>query len=152
MSDAVKVLFLDIDGVLNSTRTAVAFGGFPHSTKPADIVKFDHVAVSLIRTVCQETGARIVLSSTWRLDPDWQQFGRDLALPIFDRTGRSKDGKRGGEIATWLESYPADKYAIVDDDSDMLPEQMPFFVRTSHAEGLSWDNYEMLKHILGDKP
>ena len=42
----------------------------------------------------------------------------------------------GGRTGEWLSRHPeVERYAIVDDDSDMLPEQMPFFVRTSAETG-----------------
>jgi len=40
-----KVLFLDLDGVLNSARSCYALGGFPHGFDSANMAKFDHVAL-----------------------------------------------------------------------------------------------------------
>ena len=36
-----------------------------------------------------------------------------------------------------LWKYDIEKYAILDDDNDMLPEQMPFFFQTTWAKGLT---------------
>lgn len=42
---------------------------------------------------------------------------------------------------------------ILDDDSDMLEEQMPFFVKTSTYNGLLFENYLKARRILsGDDP
>lgn len=143
-----KVLFLDIDGVLNSRRTAHAFGGYPHS--PGSIGQFDAVAVALVRRVCKETGARICLSSTWRLGRDWKDLRGTLELPITHRTPRINNAKRGEEIKAWIEEYgrPVAKWAILDDDTDMLPEQLPHFVQTCPTNGLTFDNYERLMDLL----
>ena len=59
-------------------------------------------------------------------------------------------GCRGDEIAAWLTAHPKVKeWAIVDDDSDMLPEQLPRFVKTDGNEGLSFANFERLCAIFG---
>jgi hypothetical protein len=112
---------------------------------------FDHVAIGLIRRLCKETDAKIVLSSTWRITNTAQECADGLTLPIFDCTPRL-NGKRGLEIYTWLNAHPeVTRYAIVDDDSDMLDEQKPYFVQTNFKDGLSMDNFECLKHLLYDK-
>lgn len=143
----MKVLFLDIDGVLNSTRSAVAHDGFPHLLTPDHMQMFDICAVGLVRKLCEETGAAVVISSSWRVFHNHQDIGKALKLPVIDATPRLH-AIRGEEIKAWLEANSVTKYAIVDDDSDMLPEQMPFFVKTDVKNGLLWDDYERLLHLL----
>lgn len=148
----MKVLFLDIDGVLNSERSAWAFGGFPHGFDPANMAKFDHVAIALIRKVCEETECSVVLSSTWRLLHSVHECANGLGLPIFDKTPGG-GGNRGKQIQEWLDEHPeVTEYAIVDDDSDMLDSQRGRFVRTNVKEGLSLANYGDLLRILGRQP
>lgn len=144
-----KVLFLDIDGVLNSHRTAIAFGGMPFRVH-RDRAMFDEVAIRLIAGIVKAAGAGIVLSSSWRLsDSRWADIGPALGLPIFDRTP-SMLGPRGREIGAWLEAHPeVDTYAIVDDDPDMLPDQLPFFVQTDMHDGLTWTKAVRLADLLG---
>ena len=146
----MKILFLDIDGVLNSVRSAIAFAGYPMPKRDGD--KFDEVAVGLIRAVCVKTNCVICLSSTWRIGIDPTKLGQQLNLPIMDKTPVTSAGIRGKEIDMYLKNAQVDKYAIVDDDSDMLPEQLPYFVKTSHINGLSYENYlELLKNQEGAK-
>lgn len=142
-----KILFLDIDGVLNSVRSAYALGGYPHSTEDTELGKFDHVALALVRRLCKETGCQIVLSSTWRIIHPFKRLGDDLNLPIIDRTPQL-GGARGHEIKHWLDRNECERYAIVDDDTDMLPEQIPFFVQTSGTEGMSLRHYKQLEKLL----
>lgn len=157
MTVPAKVLFLDIDGVLNSARTCVAFGGpliggFPHGFDETNMRLFDHAAIGLIRKLCHETGASIVLSSSWRIIHTVHECANGLDLPIFDRTpSLNWHGRvRGDEIANWLADHPeVEVYAIVDDDSDMLDSQIPFFVQTDFKEGLSFADYESLQCLLG---
>lgn len=144
----MKVLFLDIDGVLNSHRSAYAFGGFPYDVD-AHRDRFDEVAIGLVRNICKAAGAQIVLSSSWRTDKNWTRIGEALNLPITDRTP-SLAGPRGEEIEAWLSTHPeVECYAILDDDSDMLDEQLPFFVKTTHQDGLTFGLAEKLSALLG---
>lgn len=143
----MKVLFLDIDGVLNSTRTVVAFGqGFPHTLDRMDL--FDNVALTLIRKLCYVGDISIVLSSTWRMIFPFHDIANALDLPIMGATD-TKGRLRGEEIGRWLSAHlEVTTYAIVDDDSDMLDEQLPFFVQTNGDDGLSWANYQALCDIF----
>lgn len=145
----MKVLFLDIDGVLNSTRSAAAFGGYPHKLDQADM--FDRVAIGLVQRLCQETGAAVCISSSWRPEYTAQEFADAFGVPVIGKTPYVQ-GPRGAEIAAWLAAKDdVERYAIVDDDGDMLPEQIPYFVQTSCAAGLSFADYEGLKAILGER-
>lgn len=144
-----KVLFLDIDGVLNSVRSSVAYNGFPHDFTPKDMAKFDHVAIALIRRLCEVTDCSIVLSSSWRMGSTIHETAGALDLPVFDATP-VLPGCRGDEIKAWLSGRPeVTTYAIVDDNSDMLDEQKPYFVKTDEFVGLSLKNYEDLAKLLG---
>ena len=60
--------------------------------------------------------------------------------------------RRGVEIFRWLARHPGTAYAIVDDDSDMLPEQMPYFVQTQHDDGIEREHVERLVATLSPRP
>lgn len=117
-------LFLDVDGVLNN-RASFEAG-----------VDLDTECCARLRRIIEETGCEVVLSSTWRLYPSnarrvWAVIGgRCQRTPEL----RGPDDCRGTEIAAFLAADPR-PYVIVDDDSDMLEEQLPFFVQTDLAEG-----------------
>jgi hypothetical protein len=140
-----RVLFLDVDGVLNHR------GVF---TPGAGTAILCPKAVERLKRVVSETGAAVVLSSTWRLGrvpnehlsklkacgvmdkahEDW----RTIEMPHDFTTSRLIFSRRGDEIAEWLARHPeVTEYAIVDDDSDMLPEQSARFVQTSFEDGLT---------------
>lgn len=145
-----KILFLDIDGVLNSAKTCCAFGGYPMAM--SHIAAFDQAAIRLIQRLCDSAGVQIVLSSAWRNDAEWETYGPALGLPIIGRTP-SFLGPRGREIQKWLEDHPGvEQYAIVDDDGDMLTEQLPRFVHTNAEEGLTFADYRKLCELFDVSP
>jgi hypothetical protein len=144
----MKIIFLDIDGVLNSTRSAIAMGGYPAPNRNYD--RFDMVAVELIRRICSKD-VKIVLSSTWRKCEGWRKI---LNLPIIDKTEDipALSCQRGKEIDEWLQKHSdVEEYVIIDDDIDMLPKQFEFFVNTDSHNGFLYKDYKTVCRILNIK-
>lgn len=136
-----KVLFLDVDGVLNNYKT----GG---------IFTVSRSKLKLLQCVVKSTGCIIVLSSTWRLnvmgelDVLKRKFGY-RGMVISDTTPKF-NGKRGEQIQYWLKQHPEVKaWCIVDDDSDMLDDQSLNFVKTNGMTGMSLQDAEKIIQILG---
>ena len=130
----IPLVFLDFDGVLNNMGSATAFGSF-HT--------FDPVSVRLMARLCEETGAKIVVSSSWRPQAPGQldlllgsmrEVGAgELCKFVIDYT-QSLTGIRGAEIAKWRRDNKHNgNYVIFDDDSDMFPGQP--LVQTSLGRG-----------------
>lgn len=139
-ADKIKVIFLDIDGVLNVY-------GIEHDQYGQ--IFHEHFVENL-RTVINETGAKLVISSTWRFSGiermrELWKF-RDLPGEIIGITidcydlikeGRFEfydDVTRGHEIQDWIDDNVnrIQSYVILDDDNDFLPGQRGNFVRTSN--------------------
>jgi hypothetical protein len=138
----MKYLILDIDGVLNSIRSCYAYKGFGHPEPNLTLEKskLDPVAVKLIQRLIEETDAKVVVSSTWRILSEIKDFDF-LELPIIDFTP-NKFQYRGDEIKEWLDNHPdTESYVIIDDDSDMLEEQKPNFVHVDREYGFSWNDF-----------
>lgn len=145
----MRVLFLDIDGVVLSGeelwRTHDARYLPPHK-------------LAMVKNVCDQAGAVIVVSSTWRYSDTTadQLRAHGLTLHLDWRTPRSKlEGAlfiattRGSEIYRWLAKHrEVERYAIIDDDSDMLPEQMANFVQTQFEIGITKSHVDRLISIL----
>jgi HAD domain in Swiss Army Knife RNA repair proteins len=145
----LKVLFLDIDGVLNTYRSP---GYLPINDK----------RLRMLRRIVKETGCIIVLSSTWRKLPETlKRAHRKLGykgLKIHSTTTKEqivfgRTQHRGHEIQHWLDKHPdsVETYAIVDDDSDMLLEQMDYYVKTDGDEGLTEEKADVIIAILNRK-
>jgi methionine--tRNA ligase beta chain len=137
----MKTIFLDIDGVLNVDY--------------ADKDQFGHIFrdeyVQNLKEVIEKTGAKIVISSTWkdkgieRMLSLWKE--RNLPGEIIDVTPDCVDVceatnivyydqvKRGHEIKLWLDRHPeVTQYVIFDDIQDFLDEQQDYFVNCSTGE------------------
>lgn len=150
----MKVIFLDIDGVLNCASTQRRLRGSPF---------VDEDKLLLLKDLVEKTGAELVLSSTWRLGllyPDVAAFTADAdalveefhkyGLSLYDSTPRLSDKQRGHEIAAWLEKNPdIERFVILDDDSDMahLKEHL---VQTSWLTGLQLSHIKKAINLLED--
>src|SRR5689334_14670437 len=74
-SPAMKVIFLDIDGVLNCSKTPNP-RDFPYIVDKKLLARF--------KKLLERTGARVVLSSTWRCDPVGLFAAKHYGIPFFD--------------------------------------------------------------------
>lgn len=83
---------------------------------------------------------KIVLSSSWRLLPDIREHVSRV-LSYHDVTpdfGYEIDAVRGHEIQAWLELNPSvTRYAIVDDEDQLLRHQRLHFFRTRMNVGIT---------------
>ena len=134
-----KVIFLDVDGVLNSDRTL-----------SEDISLEDDLILNL-KELVNKTGAKIILSSSWRLsteaiatlmdkldkfglaisgmtcdgvDLDWlEKYEFDATKKYLDTKFDYNENKqikitydRGAEIFKWLHDHDDCAYVILDDE------------------------------------
>lgn len=159
------VLFLDIDGVLLAGRHwrdghQDRHPGRAVYTIPPEMQR-------PMNELYRRAPYCIVVSSTWRRDDRCRNHIRaaGIVAPFHDdwRTPSGLEpipmslllraNTRGREIADWLARHPeVTRYAIVDDDSDMLDEQRPFFVKTDNEEGLTMAHVERLAALLAPSP
>ena len=133
-----KVIFLDIDGVLNNADLLYAGG----------IHTIDDGLISILKKIVDATGAEIVLSSTWRLEESNRERVREALarhdMEFIDRTLEihrklSQWVERSIEILEWLHRHPQVKqFAILDDDPDAGTNGLgEFFFQTTFREGLT---------------
>lgn len=125
----MKVLFLDIDGVVNCKDTMQRHRGF---------IGIDPYMAFLIGKIVLDTGVSIVLSSTWRLDEHSREEVRSQVYDFIDITPHLAGGMRGEEIQAWLDKHPeVERYAILDDDTQILDSQKPNWFRTFWEKGIT---------------
>lgn len=143
----MKILFLDVDGVMNSEET------FKRGSTGIDPTLANHV-----KRIIEQTGCVVVLSSAWRGSEDnHSQIEKMIGTKLYDITGRCCAGIRGVEIHSWLQknvkgfssTYEGDfRIAILDDDSDMILWQQPHFFKTSWKKGLTEEIAEkVISHL-----
>lgn len=138
----MRVIFLDIDGVLNSRQSVEYF-------KQMNFHEYEKMlcpmAMSNLRYLVKTYDLKIVVSSTWRKSRTVEQLSKILSLPVLDKTGVLPDQERGEEIKEWLGKNPqVTDFVIFDDDSDMGEYlNTTHFIRCSTKIGLSW--YEVDK-------
>lgn len=125
----MKVIFLDIDGVLNSEEYALSLG-------MVGMLGIDPDKVRILDRILEATGAKLVISSSWRGSSDLLADIRRDVGEYIDITPRLS-GIRGSEVKAWLDANPVDRYAILDDDSDFYKYQ-PLF-KTTWKKGLTED-------------
>lgn len=145
----MKVLFLDIDGVLNSRKFITVYEIYGVAIDPTRMV--------LLKEIIDKTEAKIVLTSSWRnfWEKDAEECksaGREInrifgkfGLSVYDKTPVLEDA-REDEIAAWLESRTdVESFAVLDDmflDAEFLRGH---FAKTSdYINGLDEDNVKML--------
>lgn len=136
MTKSRKILFLDIDGVCNSEETMKRqYARLGRSTT----LGIDPYLAFIVGKIQLDTDCEVVLSSTWRLWEETRKDVREQVVKFIDVTPDLRGAKRGEEIAQWLKDNNAEdaRYAILDDDPDMLEEQMPNFFKTTFKEGIT---------------
>jgi hypothetical protein len=149
-----KVIFLDIDGVLNNKDT------FPNMC---------YEKVQLLKHIIEKTAAKIVISSSWRHgginegsaiheqlmknDPEGIVF--NAIIDITPRPGYidpplQKDYVRGHEIARWIEDNAFDgKFVILDDDRDMAHLE-PYLIKTDTDIGMLCSHAKKVIDLLSN--
>lgn len=160
----MKIVFLDFDGVLNSH---LYFKSTPRGKELHDDI--DPEAVARLNTLCTETGAKIVVSSTWRLGRpvdalqailDARGFKGEVIGKTEDmRCGPNSDAiLRGNEVLQWIKAHPAEcgapywdfsEYVILDDDSDFLYWQRNNLVLCDPFAGMTPQTVFRAKKVLG---
>lgn len=140
---SMKVIFLDIDGVLND--------GVKIMETESDFPSKDHL--DCLKAIVDATDAKIVLSSTWRLFPaarnDIKNALRNVGLEFIDRTKELPKG-RGAEIKEWLSRHEdVCQFVILDDDIDDIVTHFPEnIVKTTFYQGLLPEHVEKAIKIL----
>ena len=163
----MKVLFLDIDGVLNTKYWYTQMDR--NTPKDKYGYAFDPNSVANLKRIVEDTGAEIVISSSWKCMglSQMEDMWRDRNLPgrIIGITPNSVSDEmllnadidsielfhiRGEEIKEWLMKHAkrVSSYAIIDDMDNMLPEQQSHFVQTNPEVGITEGDAQKTIEIL----
>lgn len=114
----MKVIFLDIDGVLNCKLTPNP-RNFPYV--------IDRRLLARLQALVKRTRAKVVLSSSWRLDPIGRLAAKHYGVPVYDVCPDRPKSARCTEIHKWLRAHPrVSRYVVIDDEDDGL-DDLPLF-------------------------
>lgn len=146
----MKIIFLDVDGVLNNMTWAKRMSDEGVHVFAEDML--EDRAIKLLKQIVDATGADVVITSTWRIGAAsmthlLDQLGYYDIHPIAKTPRRG--GMRGDEITAWMQECdePIDAYVILDDDSDMTVH-MDHLVKTSFEHGLQPEHVKRAIGIL----
>jgi hypothetical protein len=137
----MKIIFLDIDGVLNCEKT-------PNPRQFPYIV--DKKLLSRLRRLLDRTGAKVVLTSTWRLDPIGILAAKHWGIPFIGTSPDMPKSPRQKEVRAWLSGHPKVKRFVVIDDEDDGLDDLPLF-QPSCKTGLSAEIAKGVERYLSGK-
>lgn len=147
----MKVIFLDIDGVLNDAYT--------DAKSPNGFIGLDDNKIDCLKEIVDRTGAVIVLCSTWKTDWDenpYKQSGegsylveklKKHGLEIYSKTP-SYVTSRGEAITLWLlDRNDIDGFVIID---DIIFADYIEFDLVNHVVQTSFVNGGLLPEHVGE--
>lgn len=153
----MKVIFLDVDGVLNIMSPSYNTTAYA----PDGSVKWmDNHLVQRLDYLIKRTGAKVVISSSWRLDMEDLQLqleknGFKSWSEVIGETPYFGSARRGDEIQRYLDEHPdIDCFAVLEDEiDDVCGEKCNTIHKLNVVEvdmrnGLSHQNVDSVYHIL----
>ena len=161
------IIFLDVDGVLNTIQWFRETAHLRNYTVSKDVFEcakqIDPNRVAILNRVVQECNLGIVVSSTWgkfvwtykAMRIGMKKGGmEDFDERCLGRTPRHSyvaDCTRGLEIGQWMkENAFTGKFVILDDEGDM-GEYLPHLILTKNfGEGLNEEVAEQIKSRFKD--
>lgn len=167
----LKLIFLDFDGVLNSNQYFNSYYYFNllKENNIQDAIEdvfakaphfhIDPQAIELINQLVEQSGAKVIVSSSWRkvfaLDKINTMLGlRGANFQCVDITSFKFGYRyRGYDIKEYLSDLKQDKNIIpksfvIIDDIDEFSNYQPQFVQTSMTTGFTIDNLNRALKIL----
>ena len=148
-----NIIFLDIDGVLNSNKYFDSISN-KECINPVDrlMLDIDMSKVKLLLEVINKTKAKIVITSSWRrmkLYPYIKERLVSMGLPVVGETPFI-EGRRGEEIKLYLANNYVSNYCIIDDevfkDYNTLEDNL---IKTNfYQDGLTKDHAEEVVNKL----
>lgn len=160
-----SIIFLDIDGVLNNFHFALR----EQKNKYGGYLIINPEKVTILKTICDITDAKIVLSTGWKdiFDDSLNPLNRDAEfllevfkeydIPLIGKTptvpkdignGRQLKYWKEYEIISYLSMHPeVTHFCIIDDETTGLESLLDYLVQTKDYQESEEDEGITLKHI-----
>ena len=153
----MKIIFLDFDGVMDTSYYdhVLSKEGKPGNDQYGTV--FDPNCVRNLKHIVEQTGADIVVSSSWKYLMSYQDFlkmWKDRGLPGFvtDVTPEPMTRRnRGDEIDAWIEECQTEcQYVIIDDleANNFNEHQIPRLLIVNPIFGLDEETAERAIRLL----
>ena len=145
----MKIIFLDIEGVLNTESTYKQVNEYG--------IYIDEFRIAYLKQIVEQTGAKIVLCSSFRmhfkkedgkiiannnmglaLEKMFKKYG----LKIYDITMRNSNLIREGQINVWLAKHEVENFIVIDDE----PYNYKEFLRDNFIKTSIINDDEVLKN------
>lgn len=150
----MRLLFLDIDGVLNG-----------HEKNAAGVCGIRPDCAVQLNRVLEKTGCRLVITSAWRYlihsgvmtRTGFERMLQTHGINAYERiegltrpdANLSDKHERGKQIRDYLQGKQLEAYAVVDDDGEIgIPEAGHPFVKTDGKVGLTDADADRLIELL----
>lgn len=169
-----KLVFLDFDGVLNSSEFAAhLYRNNESAQDDKGLDLFDPQTIDCMNRIVDATGAKIVVTSSWRylglakLQELWKERGLHgeiigmTSLHVVDELILEKglewldeemnNSPRSEEIAHWLKSYNINANYVILDDLPMPKDLQPHAVQVNPKVGLTDIQVKQAIEILNSK-
>jgi hypothetical protein len=162
----VKIIFLDIDGVLNSATDFREAGYYDKSPNKTEVISPGKLYI--LEEIVRSTDAKIVISSTWRELYSLKELhtlfmDRGWKLPVTTIIGKTEEdggrrlhhgaiSTRSSNISKWLDSKDnVSNYVILDDveAKDFEDRHQDHLVITDVYNGINFRDMEKAIDILG---
>lgn len=178
----MKIIFLDIDGVLNSYSDHKDLPRYSYWKKPAarkekpdSLMWYQYEIgppyVELLNKIVEATGAKVVISSSWRIKFKHTEIAkllkhRGFKGEVIDQTPMKLSYvDRGTEIRWWLDGAIEDGkdiegfvilddigfYGFIHEPPEGRIDLRPHFVKTEDQDGLKDHNVDEAIDILMNK-
>ena len=132
-----KYILLGIDGVLTSQRNRIMAMILEPKPNLYGLDYFDMFCMVNLESIPVETGADIIVSSSWR------RLGKETLIRVWEHNGCCsrrlvgitpvENQSKRDAIEAWITTHPDDRYVILDSEDLRLRNQ----VRTDPEVGLT---------------
>ena len=160
----VKVIFLDVDGVLNSIGNTIRVvkrlrrRKMPIRSLSMYYVPFRRACLKNLARIVRRTGAKVVITSTWKTGKESLAVLRarlaEYGVPVYDCT--KMIGDRGAEIKEWLSEkrdVSGVRYVVLDDEINDIVGYIgkAGVIEVDGECGLSfWDSLKAIDYLKGE--
>ena len=138
----MKIIFLDVDGVLNSIKNLINVSNKNHRPYSGYDYPFDEKCLKNLKRIVDETNAYIVITSTWRM----HEIGKSILLNELKKYGLDErvigytdilHQSRGEEILRYLDKLGENIIFIILDDDNDFKSLDDYLIQTDYQYGLT---------------